>query len=388
MKAESSNYIAAAPHSGSATMMSPGASMAPGVPPSSDRIFARREDSRNACSRRRDRGFTMVEVIVAAAILVLMVMMVTTLMISGTAASKYAERQNRATEIVQDLVDGVRNELRSAVRLFGNDATGLAYKARLETWAGVPGITSTLPNVMVSETFKKDVAGSNKTGNEILFARHAWSEEFQTTSSATYRYDIYRLEHYYLKSEGAGPQPGTPFGLNLVRWVSEPLVDASVIDSIAVAADQRDVLTHLLASSPDKQGARHPKTEVVWKLGQDPATVNTFRQIVSGGTMSSSSLSPRPASWTLLRDAAKSSNGLLYFRHHSIATNYSQPSYGVGKFGIVSTTGDGFPHGFEVQMIGPSGARQVLLRMAIVSTNLSGHIAHADMQAIMDARDL
>ena len=337
---------------------------------------------------RRDSGFSMVEIIVCATILVLLACIVTTLMISGSEAARYAERQNRTTEIAQDLVDGMRNELRSAVRLFGNDATGLAYKARLEAWASVPSIVSTLPLIAVNDTFKKDVSGANKTGNEILFARHAWSEEFQTSLGATYRYDIHRIVHYYMKAEDGGPVAGVPWGLNLARWTSEPLVDASMIDSISVAADKQQVLAHLLTASPDKQGQTHPKVEVVWKLGQDPSTVDTFRQIISGGVLSSTPVSPRPSAWTLLRDSAKSSASMLFSRHHSIASVFAQPSYGVGKFGIVNTTAPQFPHGFEVQMIGPATARQVLLRIAVVSTNRHGHVAHADMQAIMDARDL
>jgi hypothetical protein len=35
----------------------------------------------------------------------------------------------------------------------------------------------------------------------------------------------------------------------------------------------------------------------------------------------------------------------------------------------------GFPHGFEVQVTGPSSARQVLLHLVVASTNRSGHTA-------------
>lgn len=343
----------------------------------------------NIHETRSMRGFSLLEVVIAATILLVMIMAVTTLMISGQDAAKYAERMNRATEITQDLADDMRNEVRSAVRLFGNDVTGLAYKARLESWALAPTLASTLPTIATTDTFKKDVAGNAKTGNELVFAKHAWSAEYTTpTNSRSLRYDVFRIVHYYLKAEDGGPQPGRSTGLNLVRWVSEPLVDANAIDAITDPTDHQELLVHLLSGSPDAQGVSHPRLEVVWKLGEDPATVGTLRQIVAGGALSDVPGLPRPPAWTILVDPAKSSNGLLFIRHHSLATNFSQSSYGIGRFAIPNSAGDGFPHGMEVQIIGPAAARQVLVRLAVVSTNRHGHTAFASQQMVVDARDL
>ena len=80
--------------------------------------------------------------------------------------------------------------------------------------------------------------------------------------------------------------------------------------------------------------------------------------------------------------------GLLSYRHHSIASNYSQGSFGVGRYGVQSLAGDGFPHGFEVMVVGPSAARQILIHMVISSTQRTGHFAWCDMQVSVDARDL
>lgn len=337
----------------------------------------------------RDGGFSMVEVIVAATILILLVLMVTTLMISGSSAAKLAERSNRAIEVAQDLVDSMRTEVRSAVRIFTDDATGLAYRARLEPWTGNDAITTTtLPTLAVADTFRVDSAGTNKTGNEMLFARHSWSAEFLTTTGKTYRYDVLRIVRYFLKVEDGGPRPGSPWGLNLVHWVSEPMVDGTQIDGITTAADQREVLLHLLTGTADKLGKKHPAVQVVWRMGQDPAAAGTLRQTKIDGTLSTTPLSPRPAAWTILRDQTKSSAGMLFYRHHSIATNYSLPSYNIPKYGIPNSASPGFPHGFEIQVIGPSSARQVLVRLVVVSTNRSGHIAHSEVQTVLGARDL
>lgn len=334
-------------------------------------------------------GFSMVELIVAATILILMVLMVSTLMLSGSDASKFAERNNRATEVGQDLIDNMRSEIRAATRIFTNDSTGTAYRAVLEPWTSAsPIATTTLPTLDVLGSFQADSAGTNKTGNELLLSRHSWSAEFTTTGGTTYRYDVLRIVRYFLKTEDGGPRVGSPWGLNLVHWVSEPMVDGTQIDNITNTTDQKQVLLHLRNGTADKLGKKHPKVDLVWRMGQDPATTGTLRQITSLGALSNTPLSPRAVSWRILRDSTKSSAGMLFYRHHSIATNYSLPSYRVPKYGIGNNTSTGFPHGFEIQVIGPSSARQVLLRLVIVSTNRQGHVAHADLQAILGARDL
>ena len=58
------------------------------------------------------------------------------------------------------------------------------------------------------------------------------------------------------------------------------------------------------------------------------------------------------------------------------------------RFGLRSTLGVGFPHGLEVQVVGPSSARQILIHFAVASTNRRGLIAYADQQVVLDVRDL
>ena len=89
--------------------------------------------------RARSAGFTIVELTISAVILIMMTYAVTTLTISGSAAQKYAERVSRVTEIAQDIVDEIRRDLTSSVRLFHKDAIGakrvwtFGYKAGSRT---------------------------------------------------------------------------------------------------------------------------------------------------------------------------------------------------------------------------------------------------------------
>lgn len=340
-------------------------------------------------SQQRAAGFSLIEVIIASTLLSMMILAVTTLAQSGAEAQDFARRLNRVTEVTQDVVDRMRLELVSSVRLFGNDAEGNGNLAKLDlVGAPTPLSGMRLPTITASGDIGPDTVGLQITGNGLFFAKLAWSDRFACTSGRDYLVDVYRWVHYYQTPEAGGPVSGNPIGLNFVRVLSEPLVDGSAIDNISDLADQAEVLLHLLGGTADAFGVTHDPCEVVWLRGSDPTATGTFRQIDgSDGSLSDTPIGTRPDPWSVLRNEP-TVNGMLSYRHQSVATNYSIPSFGVGKFSVMTTTGAGFPHGFEVQVVGPSSARQVLLHLVLASTNRRGQVAWSNMQVVIDARDL
>ena len=342
----------------------------------------------NAIERESGNGFTLVEVIVAASLLLLMIMAVMTLSVSGVESGDYAKRLNRATELNQELVDRMRLELVSSVRTFGDDTEGTANRAVFDL-AGTPALLSgsRLPHIVATGSIQKDTVSSQYTGNSLFFAKLAWSDRFACSSGNQYLVDVYRWVYYYLSPVDGGPTAGSPDGLDLVCVTSEPLVDAAGIDRITDLADQREVLEHLVTGTPDALGVSHPVCQVVWLRGGNPSTAGTLRQIDDGSlTLSNTPLVGRPNPWKVLRSETNFT-GLLAYRHHSVATNFSQPSFGVGKYGYVVTSGGGFPHGFEVQVVGPSSARQILLHLVIAST-VGRRAAWSDVHVVVDGREL
>lgn len=340
------------------------------------------------------KGYTLLEVMISSVILVSMVLVVTSLSQSGSDAERYAMRLTRATELGQEIMDDIRSGLSSSVRVFHNDAIGTAYLNILETSAAAPPIASRLPMLRPSGIFEREPSGQPYTGNTLLFARHAWTDSYKTAAARTYDLDVYRVHCYYLRVDGDGLVPGSSVGLNFTRYVSEPMVDGKQVDNIANAADRQDVLRLISAGRTTfdlvvQPAAIHPKAVVAWRLGEAPATAGTLRQVdPSTWTLVNNPLPPRPAAWRLLRDTARSNDGMLFYRHHSVATNWAPPAYGVAQFGRLDTSGQGFPHGFELQLIGPAAARQLLVRLCVVSTNRAGHRAYARSEVIQDCRDI
>jgi type II secretory pathway pseudopilin PulG len=341
-------------------------------------------------SRAAQGGFTFVEVTIAAALVLILAWLVASLIIDGTRAQKYAERQARVTEITQDIVDEMRSSLGASIRILGADAVGQNYRNRLVLQQGMrtPLATGRLPSIVAAGSFDQELPFELRTGNELLLARFAWTDEFRTETDSIYRVDVYRLEFWYLTPDGQGPREGAPDGLNLSRWVSEPLADSVQIDRIADPAEREAVCRHLREATPGTDGRMRDPVSVVWHVGEDPDTAGTFLSIREDGTLENSPPAGRPASWEIHGDIRLSDPDILVYRHHSVATNFARPVMGVGRFGLKSPDGDGFPHGFEVQVIGPSAARQILLHLSLVSSNNNGRRGFYDMQVVVDVRDL
>lgn len=337
----------------------------------------------------RASGFTIVELVVVSALLGMLVYAVSTLAVSGSEAQEYARRLNRATEITQDLVDQVRSEMVSSVRVFGNDAEGTANLALLDlTGAPTPLAGLRLPTISPTVSIRADTAGSEITGNTLFFARLAWTDRFECTSGNQYMVDVYRWNYYYLTPEEGGPAPGSPIGLNIVRVESEPLIDGASIDRILLPNDHAEVLLHLHDGTPDLTGVSRDPCQMVWLRGELPSVLGTLRMIdESDGSLSDSPIGTRPSPWSILR-AQPNVQGLLSYRHHSVATNFARSNFGVGRYAVSSAAGAGFPHGFEVQTVGPSNGRQTVLHLVVSSTNRRGQWAWSDVQVVIDTRDL
>ncbi len=338
--------------------------------------------------RQSQKGHSLVEVMVTMTILTILVVMVTDLAIQASRVHNYADRLGRSTELNQEILDQVRLDLLSSVRLFENNARGNAYLATLQN-EGLTNVSQNLPTINAAGIFAKEATSASLSGNDLLFVKHAWTDEFLATSGKPYRTDVYRMVRYYLAVKGAGPTPGSSIGLNICHWVSEPLIDGAQIDGITDATDRAEVLAHLLNRTPDVEGnSRNTVAEVVWLLGADPAVAGTFRQVEVGGLLNNTAGPGRAGVWTILRDDRQSDDGILTNRHFSVATNFALTGTGVSRYSVMDNTGIGFPHGFEVQIIGPSSARQILLQLCVVSTNRDSMPAASTLRSIIGVREL
>lgn len=339
-------------------------------------------------NRSRQSGFSLVEVVIAATIFMVLALVVSSLVVSGSDAQDLGRRIAKMTEIAQEVTDEVRLQLVSSARLYGNDTEGQAVMGLLDLSSSpVPSSVRRLPTIDADGPFRQDSVGDEITGNTILFAYLAWRDRFLCTSGREYLVDVYRLVHYYTAPVGTGPAAGVRGGLDLVQFVSEPLADGDAIDNIADADDRVEVLQHLLTASPDVENKQRDPIQVVWLRAGDPTATGTLRQIDDDGTLSDTVLptTGRPDPWAILagRDGA---SALLDYRRASVASNFDLVAPGISRFAVRDDAA-GFPHGLEVQVIGPTSARQLMLHLVLVDTTRKGPPAWSQMQTILTAHD-
>jgi len=321
-----------------------------------------------------DKGFTLLEAMLSATLIVTLSYLVATLAISARRAELVARRQVTVLETNRDLLASIHTTLENAVFLPQNNAAGNAYLQVLDISGLPPSINSTLPTLDVSGIFEKEKSSAVKTGNLLVYAVQERTDEFQCSSGKVCRIEVYRFYAYYLTKRGVGPSDQV---LNLAKFVSEPLADGWTVDLIADATDQAEVLAHLRDGTPDRFGDTNEPLEVVWFVGGDLTDPDTLRLIAANGKLKQN----RPGGWKILSQPELCSADLLRYRRLGVATNALGPALKLGKFGVIDNTGDGFPHGLEVQIIDTLDARQVLIRLLIIDT-LSRGRAYSDKQIV------
>lgn len=336
--------------------------------------------------RHTQSGFSLTELAIAATLLLALVWVITTLALSGSASQELGRRIARMTDIAQEVTDKVRLEMVTSVRVFGDNGEGNANLALLDLSTSPAPATRRLPLLDIDGELGPDQGGEEKTGNALFFAYLAWRDRFRTSTGTDHLVDVYRWVHYYLSPVDGGPAPDRRGGLEMVRFVSEPLADGHAVDDILDPAERAEVLLHLVRGTADVDGQVHDPVAVVWRRGGDPNVPGTLRQIDDGdGALSDDPLAGRPDPWAIL-PAEEGAAGLLHYRRAQVVSNFETVAPGVSRFAIRDDA-VGFPHGFEVQIVGPTSARQVLFHIVLTDTSSRGQPAWSQMQTVMVAHD-
>jgi hypothetical protein len=192
--------------------------------------------------------------------------------------------------------------------------------------------------------------------------------------------------HYYLSPIGAGPSEQVPGGLDLVRFVSEPLVDADSIAAIADPADRAEVLMHLCNATPDAEGSVREAVQVVWQRTNELGVPGTLRQIDPTTGLLSDSIIPgtgRASTWRV-HPGRETAAGEFSLRRAAVASNFDDCPQANGRFAVPDLV-QGFPHGFEVQVVGPTSSRKVLMRLVLVDTTQGKLPVWNEFQTILPA---
>jgi len=258
------------------------------------------------------------------------------------------------TEWGQGAVNKMCLDIAQGRVIYENDALGLgpAYMNNLEMDPIYPILsTSTLPVIDPAGSFDDDtVTGTNRTGNAFLFVKEV--EPFIGDANGTdRRVDIYRLVFYYLSpvNHAIGNKA---LSLRLVKWESKKFADYNQVISIPAGVERDTFVSNLFAGG---------LIDYLWVPRNDQN--NAFYWIDGAGSING----PDP-NYTIEKDTVESCIQSLGLTNASVAWNRENQFWTpdvVPKFGIADMTGDGFPHGLEIQVIGPNAARQIMVRLVL-----------------------
>jgi len=318
-------------------------------------------------------GFTLVEMVVV--LLVFSVLMLASLkaLIATSETNRKIDLNNRVQVKCQSALNQIVAEAAASVRLYGDDSEGRALLGILEGVSADVLPDWKLPTLLTDGIIEKDTSAVPDTGNCLLFlkANTPYLLRSTTTSDDVLRVDVYRFVAVYLKNKGLDSPLQRPDGLNLILFRSEPLVDRGQVEAVSDLAERR----RLLLALKQERGVRlllDTRAGITSALG----VIDTFGDI-----------DPNPPYPYEIKEATKLGRKALFSLDNlSIATNASPKQYGVARFAPRLMTGSGFPHGFEVRIIGSASARQILAHLTL-ALRKAEDIYYSDLDAIAVSRD-
>lgn len=318
---------------------------------------------------RRSRGVSLLELTIATGIFLAVMLMVQEVISTSQRAQVYIAARDRASQSSAKLIADMRGAGLASRRVYQDDAEGRAYLAALDT-TGTPILADArLPVIDAAGRLELDGASAPRTGNAMLLACEDRPQVIAATGGR-YRVDVVRFFCVYPTLIPEKVVEAMADRIDLVRFASRQYADKASLDQIPVALDKADVVQALVA-----QGITR-----CWVAG---AAINSaFFQLNSDGSITAAPISsplidaPPDALPRLMIGATKS----------SVAPN--SPALRVPSFARVDPLKPAFPSGFEVKVVGPSGGRQVLVRLTLVCGVRDGPDADSTTVRQFSVRDL
>lgn len=317
-------------------------------------------------------------------------------MLVGTAQTNlYLEANNDLSEYGQRLVNEIKTEVLQSKRLIDDSAQGQAYLAALELdEAPTPIDTTDLASIEVNGSFSPSLIGDSEypfdpasVGNAIFFVQALTP---YLNESDGVRIDLYRFKYYYLNKSNATEIADRGNILELTRWESVYFADYNQLVRLEDFDDGGAIqLSTLQALRVEDTATGRPAVTMAWNPDEDAdAAFFSF----AGGSLASSADSSYEIEMDSATQAIRNLNSpriggdMVYSVAFNTGTDFDLGDT-VPVFATADATADGFPHGFEVMMGGPTGGRRVLIRLVLAADSGSARLVSRENMVLINARD-
>jgi len=341
---------------------------------------------------RAARGFTLVETMIALLVIMVGFWAFYEVVVRTSDANDYAMAFTSLAATTQVAVNDIREDASVAKLLFRNDTIGQGYLAAVSLPTQFPMLgNSRLPGAREGGVFERDTSTTNYTGNVLLFAHmeqaYVGSLRYCINISKlrAVRVDQYRIVVYYLSKVQGASIGGAANSLNLVKATSPVYADYTEVNSILdpVTGEAPDLKAEALKDLYNNYGIRY-----LWN--STASAPSAFYALTTGaGGVVQIAAAPNATYRPPLSAPTEYIRNLRY-KHASVAWNSGASFHipvAVPAYGLASTSGDGFPHGFEVQVIGLSGARQTLVCITLARQIPAQRLASHRAQIVISSKD-
>jgi hypothetical protein len=261
--------------------------------------------------------------------------------------------------------------------------------------------TVVLPEIVETGIFEPDIiSGIAKTGNALFFVRslEPFAVRVQVDPNLLdpadwhiYRIPVYTFVLYYLTRRVSEPIVNSNDSLDLIRWSSLPVADYDQVMQFEELVQDGGLECYpraqVITEFRNEYGG-----EFLWVNGEELNLA--FYRTYADGTHDM--MPEDPANLTITMDewqglfSRMQNNGTSHVKQASVFMNRGTQGFEIGpivpQFAQASQAGDGFPHGFEVQIVGPSGAREVMVKL-VLSKGGAQRIVARDLKAVLTTRD-
>jgi hypothetical protein len=336
-----------------------------------------RDGTEGRGARGRESGLSLVEVLVAIGILSFLLLVVLQASMTVGDSSSAVESYNTVLVETQKVTAQLHEDVATARKLYEDDALGQTYLKFID-YGGLPLLSSSLlPLIEPLGEFHQDVVGDRRTGNVLLLVGEMSPFDFTAPSNGKdYRVSVFRLIAYYV-ADGGSPVAQGLSAFDLVRWESEAFADFTTLSSITDATARQEVVGGLVSNA-----------RINWAWDPTQTVDAAFFELTTD-------ISPSPEPTFIIPPSNMNNRlpkGWYRFRNAAIAPNNSvtMTEAAVPKFAQkVPAAGPnpGFPHGFEVKVVGPSGARKIKVRV-VAERMMRNRIMRSASETIATMRDI
>jgi prepilin-type N-terminal cleavage/methylation domain-containing protein len=326
------------------------------------------------------QGVTLIEMMISASILGIVILAAVSLFRVTQSAFPSIEAHGALKGAGEKVMARLSRRLTECKRLFQNTSNDATYLSKVQLGSAGPVLSgSALPVIQTNGILAPGTTdfSASAVGNSLFFASIEEPNDLSVTDStgviSLIRIDTYRFNYYFLASRNESL--GGKMRLTLLHGQSGSYADYTQLTSISDTTKRTNALIALHGCG----------VHTAWDTAQSTATT-AFYQIALDGNLS---LQTTHQIALGVEDMAEVVSGITMGGYRcGVSPNTGSGFESSVAVPVLATANGHFPGGFEVAVVGPTGNRQIFVRLVLVAAGSFRGLLAETYSEVFTARDL